>query len=139
MNFLQKQEAESQFEYVDMNSLGGERAADPIMFKMEIDNEKLCMEIDTGAGVSVISIKDQSERLGKFCVEQTLVTLRTYDKNIIVPVGQVRVPIVLRGKEVQARLIVVRERNRPLFGRDLMKEFGMGITELEVDVNGLSD
>ena len=43
--------------------------------------------------VYVISIKDHSERLGKFCVEPTLIRLRTYDKNIIVPVGQVRVPV----------------------------------------------
>ena len=95
------------------------------------------MEVDSGAGISVIPEQLLSKKFKKCNMEPTLVCLRTYDGKIIVPVSQIHTKKEYNGKTVPSRLVVIDSGNRPLFGRDLMKAFSLNITESNSEINTL--
>ncbi|XP_044139657.1 uncharacterized protein K02A2.6-like [Bufo gargarizans] len=83
------------------------------------------MDVDTGAAVSVISWTDLKASGLSLPLKPTKLTLQTYSKELLQPLGYVK-PLVTLGNHSQSlRLYVVRNGGPPLYGRDWIKALGM--------------
>ena len=108
-------------------------------FKQDVVNETwtLPMEIDTGAGVSLLPtrIYDQWKKESSSCpaLQATGIQLRSYTGDTIQVAGEVAVNVRKRDDSqagVRATLVVVQGRRPPLLGRDLMALLGMSINSI---------
>jgi len=70
----------------------------------------------------------------KFCnceLKPTLIRLKTYDGAIIKPIGKVELVVCYKSIKKKCIFIVVKSDNKPLIGRDIMKEINIGIYKLD--------
>ena len=95
------------------------------------------MELDTGAGVSVISNEDAKQLWPKFKLHDTNLTLKTYSGETIKPLGLLKCKVELSEQNCFLNLYVVKNGNcRPLFGREWLHALKLdwaAIKALEVD------
>eukprot|EP00731_Ephydatia_muelleri_P018713 Em0011g753a len=91
--------------------------------KMEINGEMLMMEIDTGAGVSLISEDTYRKKFSKLQLTASAVRLATYTTQRIEVCGEVRVRVRLGDQEKHCRLVVVAGKGPSLLGRDWLQTF----------------
>ncbi|XP_018365759.1 PREDICTED: uncharacterized protein K02A2.6-like, partial [Trachymyrmex cornetzi] len=130
-NYLESEAKNSETEIVDMYNLCNVvNSEKPLMIKVNIEDQFINMELDTGAGRSVIPEKIFKEKLRQCKLESSKVRLRMYDGSILIPEGQICVKIKYKEKIVNACLIVVRKGSRVLMGRDLMKLLKIEIASL---------
>eukprot|EP00731_Ephydatia_muelleri_P004560 Em0002g736a len=91
--------------------------------KMEINGEMLMMEIDMGAGVSLISEDTYRKKFSKLQLTASAVRLATYTTQRIEVCGEVRVRVRLGDQEKHCRLVVVAGKGPSLLGRDWLQTF----------------
>lgn len=109
----------------------------PVVINVEIERQSIPMEIDTGAGKSIIPEKIFLKKFSHCRLEEIKVRLRMYDGTTLIPEGQIRVKIKNKESKVQIYLIVVKKGNKSLMGRDLMKLLNIKITSVHsVEENG---
>lgn len=110
-----------QEEIIDMFHLDNTEIVKPIYILLEIESIPIQMEIDSGAGVSILP---EHVYLSKFCnikLLPTLVKLRAYDGKCIKPSGEIEVNISYKDVKKKVRLIIVKGGCRPLLGRDILQ------------------
>lgn len=92
------------------------------------------MELDSGAAVSVLPGYMYKEYFSNIELRETSTRLKTYDGNIIVPLGEIEVMITYRSiTKEKCKLIIVEKGTKPLLGRDLMNTFGFTFHSVEVN------
>ncbi|XP_008180036.1 uncharacterized protein K02A2.6-like [Acyrthosiphon pisum] len=108
----------------------------PVMIMVKIENVSIEMEVDSGAGISILPVEIVKEKLPHIHINSTVLKLRTYDGSIIKPTGEIEGKLKYGERELYGKLLVVKKGHRALVGRDLMKKIGitiMGISKIEVE------
>ena len=96
----------------------------------EINGIQLTMELDTGAGVSLVSEKTWSEELGKLELSSIDLPLEGYPNRPLQVLGQCEVEVKVHGKEAVLPLVVVEGNGIPLFGRNWLQSLRLNWTEV---------
>lgn len=117
-------------DFINMFSLNEVNFCKPFIIKMLVNGVPLEMELDTGAGVSVLPDNILKEKLSVYKVQPTLVKLKAYDGAIIEPIGAVEMFVDYKSIKIKCKFLIVSSDNKPLVGRDIMAEFGIGINNL---------
>ena len=73
------------------NIQGG--SENPIMIEIEIENQPVCLEIDTGSRKSIISANLYKDKFSSLPLKQSLLTFVTYTKEQIKPLGYLDVEV----------------------------------------------
>ncbi|XP_063919420.1 uncharacterized protein K02A2.6-like [Zophobas morio] len=119
-NFLSTEAEETMFR-VQTNEV---RYA-PIQVEVEVGEDKLRFEFDSGASVSVISEKFWSEHFCNLALRSDGKWLSNYDGQKIVPLGYVEVEIKFKDLRHKLKLYVIRNGGPPLLGRDFYYKFNL--------------
>ena len=99
--------------------------------EVKIENYPIIMEIDSGAVISVIPEKVYREKLTHCKLQRCTKILTMYNGNTIVPLGKIDVKIEYKNKKKKCSIVIVpREDDTVLMGRDLMEIFEFQIVEL---------
>ena len=83
---------------------------------LEINGIQVTMELDTGAGVSLVSEKTWAEELGKPELNSIDLPLEGYPNRPLRVLGQCHIDVKVHGKEAMVPLVVVKGDGIPLFG-----------------------
>ncbi|XP_063915487.1 uncharacterized protein K02A2.6-like [Zophobas morio] len=119
-NFLSTEAEETMFR-VQTNEV---RYA-PIQVEVEVGEDKLRFEFDSGASVSVISEKFWSEHFCNLALRSDGKWLSNYNGQKIVPLGYVEVEIKFKDLRHKLKLYVIRNGGPPLLGRDFYYKFNL--------------
>lgn len=90
----------------------------PYYVYVRVEEERLKMEVDTGAAVSVISEKLYKRRFKKAKLRPTNCVLRTYSKQSLRLRGSIAVKVKCNGNTHTLNLLVVKGNGPALLGRD---------------------
>ena len=82
-----------------------------------LDGKPLCMEVDTGAAVSLVSERTYRSLFPERCLQPSKACLHTYSGELIT-VGQTEVEVCYEEQRVTVPLLVVKGGGPILFGRD---------------------
>lgn len=144
-NYVEQEQSEvknpsESFDFMDMYFINQNNKVEPIKVNILVNNKHLQMEIDTGAGISVIPANVYESNFKNCELKATNVRLRSYNGSIIVPEGELYVSMKYQGKcKSNCRLIVIKNGTTSLLGRDLMKAFNINIKGTTVsNVNNLT-
>ncbi|XP_008179051.1 uncharacterized protein K02A2.6-like [Acyrthosiphon pisum] len=108
----------------------------PVMIMVKVENTLIEMEVDSGAGISILPEEVVKEKLPHIHINPTILKLRTYDGSIIKLTGGIEVKLMYGERELCGKLLVVKKGHRALVGRDLMNKLGItirGISKIEVE------
>ncbi|XP_022165223.1 uncharacterized protein K02A2.6-like, partial [Myzus persicae] len=114
----------------------------PVMIMVKVENTLIEMEVDSGAGISILPEEVVKEKLPHIHINPTILKLRTYDGSIIKPIGEIEVKLMYGERELYGKLLVVKKGHRALVGRDLMNKLGItirGISKIEVESTNKND
>ncbi len=97
-----------------------------------INGRALKMKVDSGSTVTILTWRDFC-RLGisEDALEPTRSTIVTYSGNQILPLGKMKVTVSLRGKRVQAKILVIKEASTSLLG--FPEGLGLGLFRVDVE------
>ena len=90
----------------------------PLEVDLMLDEKPLCMEVDTGAAVSLVSEKTYRSLFPERCLQPSKACLRTYSGESITVTGQVEVEVCYEEQRVKLPLLVVKGEGPSLYGRD---------------------
>ncbi|XP_050507436.1 uncharacterized protein K02A2.6-like, partial [Diabrotica virgifera virgifera] len=100
----------------------------PQKANMLINDCTILMELDSGAGISVLPENIYIRYFKTSALLPTKVRLRSFDGSIITPLGEIFVTIQYNNVRVDnCRLIIIKNGTTALIGRDLMKTFNFEI------------
>ena len=99
---------------------------DPFYTKVVVDDVDVEFEIDTGASLTVMGMKEFQMHFPKTVLESTGVTLKTYTGETIKPVGKCDVTVQIEGSKVRLPMIVTPGKSPSLLGRNWL-------TQMKVD------
>ena len=121
-----------------MYSIKAHRVA-PYTITVDLNNEPVCMEIDTGASVTVINEKTyQQSKVGLKALENVKVKLQTYTGEKIPVVGSVWIPVKYKGQQRDLQAVVIKGDRPNLLGRNWLKELKMDWEEIcHLDLKGM--
>lgn len=92
----------------------------PYCIKLYVNSIEIEFQVDTGAGVSVISKKEleyyKFSDVKELC--KTDVTLKTYNGSVIIPLGILKVKVKYKDCVEFMKLYVVNNGGPPIVGRD---------------------
>ena len=97
---------------------------------LEMNGIQLTMELDTGAGVSLVSEKTWVEELGKPELSSIDLPLEGYPNRPLRVLGQCHVDVKVHGKEAMLPLIVVEGDGISLFGRNWLQSLKLNWMEI---------
>lgn len=115
-------------DFINMFSLNEVNFCKPFIIKMLVNGVPLEMELDTGAGVSVLPHNILKEKLSVYKVQPTLVKLKAYDGAIIEPIGAVEMFVDYKSIKKKCKFLIVSSDNKPLVGRDLWQSLALELT-----------
>lgn len=104
---------------MDINSMS--RSDDGIKITPLVNSVSLEMELDTGAGVSVIPEKIFKEKFPNVEMKPSDTVLKTYTGQRIKPVGLAEVSVRYQNQSKNLKLYIVKKVRVTLFGRDWLK------------------
>ncbi|XP_064478224.1 uncharacterized protein K02A2.6-like [Ornithodoros turicata] len=104
-----------------LKALGSKISDRPISFTMRVEDLPLCMELVTGAAVSVISMDDYKALFSSKVLTPTSLVLRTYTGEVVKPCGVIKVSVDHNGCHSQLPLHVLQQTGLPLIGRDWLR------------------
>ena len=90
----------------------------PLEVDLMLDGKPLCMEVDTGAAVSLVSEKTYRSLFPECHLQPSKACLRTYSGESIAVMGQTEVEVCYEEQRVKLALLVVKGEGPSLFGRD---------------------
>lgn len=95
-------------------------------FKVDllVNSQHITFEIDSGAAVSVFSEEIYTKHFADKPLVRTGMFLRSYDSNIIKPLGSIRVLVRYGDNEFESDFWVVRNGGNPQVGRDILDKLG---------------
>ena len=111
---------------IQIHSLG---TVKPFYKTVVVEGQKMKMELDTGAAVSLISYNNYLEKLSHLPLRKAVTQLKTYTGKVIMPKGQVAVKVQGKNGTQTLPLLVVEGSGPPLLGRNWL-------SKLEVLWNG---
>ena len=111
---------------IQIHSLG---TVKPFYKTVVVEGQKMKMELDTGAAVSLISYNNYLEKLSHLPLRKAVTQLKTYTGEVIMPKGQVAVKVQGKNGTQTLPLLVVEGSGPPLLGRNWL-------SKLEVLWNG---
>lgn len=106
----------------------------PVMARLTVDGAQLEMEVDTGAGISLVSEATYTNLWPKNppVLQQTHVRLRTYTGEPVVILGVVQVMVKYKDQQEKLKLHVVKGAGPSLLGRDWL-------SKLDIDLGSLNN
>ena len=122
-------ESESELDVLHIHAVG---VSIPKSYKvpLEINGIHVTMELDTGAGVSLVSEKTWAEELGKPKLSSIDLPLEGYPNRPLRVLGQCQVHVKVQGEKAVLPLIVVEGNGISLFGRNWLKGLKLNWTEI---------
>lgn len=109
------------------------KARQPIVVIMRINGQKMPMEVDTEAAVSVILSATNDQLFSNTQLSDTTIILTTYTGGQMAVVGQMELVQVVYGKVNKLLLpYVVKEQGPSLMGREWLKEVQLDWQKLNV-------
>lgn len=87
-----------------------------------VNRKPLCMEVDTGAAVSLISAEDKATFFPPCSLSPTTLTLSTYTGEAMPVLGQMVVEVSYNQFRGHLHLYVVGGKGPPLMGRDWLRQ-----------------
>ncbi|KAK3744737.1 hypothetical protein RRG08_062383 [Elysia crispata] len=98
-----------------------------------INNVRIRMELDTGSGLSLMTIRDFKAIFKKspsLSTDRSII-LNTYTGEKVSPLGYAHVVVTINGVSKTLPLWIVKEGNNPLFGRNWLQHFRLQWHELK--------
>ncbi|XP_026724796.1 uncharacterized protein LOC113491822 [Trichoplusia ni] len=102
----------------------------PISIQGYIENKQVQMELDTGAAISCLPERIYLSKFSHIKLQHSNIELKTYNGQILKPVGEINCKIKLNDSEVKCKIMVVKNGCKILFGRDLIQKFKLDISKL---------
>ena len=84
------------------------QSGQPLEVDLMLDGKPLCMEVDTGAALSLVSEKTYRSLFPERCLQPSKACLRTYSGKSITVIGQVEVEVCYEEQRVKVTLLVVK-------------------------------
>lgn len=122
-------EPEQSDEYF-LHNLGSSSESPPIKVNVMVDNQPMCMEIDTGVGPSLVSEATFNELFPDRPLSPASVRLRTYSGEPITVLGSIEADVQYKAQKAQLPLLVVKCQGPTLLGRSWLQHFQLGWSEL---------
>lgn len=97
------------------------KTTDNFMVNRIINDKSVSFEIDTGSSVSVCSEQFYNDNCKQCPLKKVSTILKTYNSEIIKPLGLFNASVVFKGKTFVCPFLVIRNGGRPLVGRDFLK------------------
>ena len=134
-----KQESESLGLYAVNN-----KSVKPFTVDLKLNGKPLCIELDTGGTVSLVSDKTFCQLFPSTALQPTSTKLHSYSGETIKVMGQVEVEVNYGAQTVKLPLIVISGDGPSLFGRDWMTKIQLNWNEIytvmsETKLNDLLD
>ena len=101
---------------------------------VKVEGKDLDMEVDTGASLSVISVKTFQALWGgegEPRLKKTSVVLQTYTGEKVKPKGEVEVKVAHNGQETKVPLLVVEGGGPPLIGRNWLEKIKLDLAQIK--------
>ena len=92
------------------------------MLEIEIENQPVCMEIDTGSGKSIISVNLYKDKFSNLPLKQSSLTFVTYTKEEIKPLGYLDVEVRYGSQSFPLPLYVIKTNSCLLYTSDAADE-----------------
>ena len=103
----------------------------------EINEIPITMELDTGAGVSIISEQTWSDKLDRPNLQSCNLNLHSYPNRPLDILGTCTVKVTIHGKTAMLPLVVVRGNGISLLGRNWLEVIQLNWTEV-ARINGIT-
>lgn len=114
-------------------------AVAPFLVPVIINNVPIEMELDTGAGISILPKIIYDKHFSSFPLSSSNTKLQMYDRSVVVPDGVFKAFIRYGTHTLQHKLTVVKNGVKPLLGRDLIHLLGFKVsTDLEDPISSTS-
>ena len=108
----------------------GVRRSDPVVVTVKLNGQKVAMELDTGAAVTVMSLS-AFERVGSVeKLKSTSLKLRTYTGELVRPAGVGQVDVEYEGQVLVLPVTVVKGNVPTLLGRDWLTSLRLNWADL---------
>lgn len=106
----------------------------PMKLDVQINGKNIEMEIDTGSAATIISSETlkQIPRLGCGKLLETKVTFKTYDQNLIRPIGSALVNVKYKSFEGNLSLYVVKGNHTSIMGRGWINKLNIFPTNVNL-------
>ena len=102
----------------------------PISVSVSVDGVDVCMELDTGASVSLVSETQYKQLWSGRSLDRSDIRLQTYSKEPLVVIGSFDVIVEYEGQKVTLPLIVVKGSGPMLFGRNWLNAIKLNWTNI---------
>ncbi|KAF2890216.1 hypothetical protein ILUMI_15957 [Ignelater luminosus] len=132
-NFLELSSEDAVKEYDMYNLKQISDSLEPLLVEMLMNEIPVTAEVDTGTGISVFPKWLYDKHFSNINLENTNVIFRTYDGNVISPIGKFCAKVRFKEHESSNYFTVVDSGNRPLIGRDLISKF-----KINLEINNIS-
>ena len=106
------------------------RSSSPIKISLQINNQPLQMEVDTGAAVSLISQRTHQEYLSQIPLEKSDILLKTYTGEQVPVLGKMKVRVSYLQQSQELWLEVVTGKGPNLMGRNWLKKMKLNLAEI---------
>ena len=110
----------------------GTRMAPSLMITVDVEGVPLEMELDTGAAVSLVSMRTWEEKWNK-PLQKSSIVLTTYSGEKLKVLGQTETSVFYNGKEAVLPLVVVKGEGLSLFGRNWLEPIRLDWQNLKID------
>ncbi|XP_065176516.1 uncharacterized protein K02A2.6-like [Sycon ciliatum] len=129
--FASDEDDQSSIRYVRVSKIqsSGKPPA-PLTITAQIAGQELSMEVDTGAGVSVLPAATYVHLFSKHPLRPAKLVLQAYNGESLRSQGVLRLPVTINGQQAEAELYVVDCEGPALLGRTWLQQFRLNWTEL---------
>nr|XP_037275484.1 uncharacterized protein K02A2.6-like [Rhipicephalus microplus] len=114
-------------------------APPPFTVTVDVCGKPLRMEVDTGASVFIMAKSRLLQLLPSVPVQPSQVLLQSYSGELKKVQGKADVSVKLHGREADLPIFLTRNGSPTLLGRNWMRELGISISDLDVNIHALSD
>lgn len=98
----------------------------PLMVEMEIENQMVDMEVDTGATVSIMAEETFKDLFPTKTICQSQLALKTYTGEALQIAGEATVKVSYQRKSpTQLKLILIKGAGPTLLGRSIFDSIGV--------------
>ncbi len=98
-----------------------DNSSDAMFVTLDVEGRTLRMELDTGASVSVIGVKQYKEHFSHLPLKDTKLRLEMYNKTVSHPEGVIEVVVKNKDQTHKLPLYVIKQGDLPLLGRNWLK------------------
>jgi hypothetical protein len=136
-NFIEIQDSDEAEGALGINKILSRNFHQPFIVHVNINNQHLAMELDTGSPISAISDNLYKNLFSSEHLEPATLNLKTYTGTTINTLGKIRITIEVNDVKASFDLYVIVNGGPPLLGRDFIKRFQIpiGINNINMKKN----